>query len=93
MKTSIQLYNRLKQKVKFCYSQLSLNKQEKTKGRKLAIKIIDIISLGLFKQLNDCYQVSSLQNLQAQALLQNLGSEFKQVCQTSFVNPPSSFKS
>lgn len=52
MKTSIQLYNKLKQKVKFCYSQLKLNKQEKTKGRKLAIKIIDTISLGLFKQLN-----------------------------------------
>ncbi len=52
MKTSIQLYNKLKQKVGFCYSQLKLNKFEKTKGRKLAIKIIDVISLGLFKQSN-----------------------------------------
>ncbi len=52
MKTSIQLYNKLKQKVGFCYSQLKLNKFEKIKGRKLAIKIIDIISLGLFKQQN-----------------------------------------
>jgi len=52
MKTSIQLYNKLKQRVGICYSQLKLNKFEKTKGRKLAIKIIDVISLGLFKQLN-----------------------------------------
>jgi len=52
MKTSIQLYNKLKQKVGVCYSQLKLNKLEKTKGRKLAIQIVDIVSLGLFKQLN-----------------------------------------
>lgn len=52
MKTSIQLYDKLKQKIGLCYSQLKLNKFEKTKGRKLAIKIIDVISLGLFKQQN-----------------------------------------
>lgn len=46
MRTSIQLYDKLKQKIGFCYSQLKLNKFEKTKGRKLAIKIIDVISLG-----------------------------------------------
>jgi len=52
MKTSIQLYNKLKQTVELFYSQLKLNKFEKTKGRKLAIKIIDVISLGTFKHLN-----------------------------------------
>ena len=52
MKTSIQLYNELKQKIGFCYLQLKLNKFEKLKGRKLAVKIIDVISLGAFKHLN-----------------------------------------
>lgn len=52
MKTSIQLYDKLKQKIGLCYSQLKLNKFEKLKGRKLAIKIIDVISLGAFKHLN-----------------------------------------
>lgn len=51
MKTSIQLYHRLKQKVGFCYSQLKLNKFENKKGRKLALSIIETISYGVFKQL------------------------------------------
>jgi len=45
MKTSIQLYNKLKQVVRSFYSQLQFKKLEKTKGRKLAIKIIDNIYL------------------------------------------------
>lgn len=48
--TSIQIFNKLRQTVKWFYSQLKLNKFEKTKGRKLAIPIIDSISLALFKQ-------------------------------------------
>lgn len=52
MKTSIKLYHKLKQKVGFCYSQFKLNKFENKKGRKLAISIIEILSLGLFKQQN-----------------------------------------
>lgn len=49
MKLSLQLYNNLKRKVKFLYDKLKLFKREKTKGRKLAIKIVDIISLALYK--------------------------------------------
>jgi len=50
MKASIQLYDKLKQKVRLIYTQLKLNKLEKTKGRKLAISIIETISLALYKQ-------------------------------------------
>ena len=53
MKTVIQLYDNIKQGVKFFYKQLKLDKFEKIKGRKLAIKIIDAISLALFKQSNN----------------------------------------
>ncbi len=53
MKTSIQLYDNLKQVVKFFYKQLRLDKFEKNKGRKLALKIIDIIFLAIFKQKNN----------------------------------------
>ncbi len=49
MKASIQRYNKLRQVVRFCYSQLKLNRLEKTKGRKLAIKIIDTLTLAIFK--------------------------------------------
>ena len=52
MKTSIQLYTELKFIVKFLWKKLRLNKIEKTKGRKLALQIVEIISLALFKQLN-----------------------------------------
>lgn len=49
MKFSLQVYNNLKRKVKFLYDTLKLFKREKTKGRKLAISIIDTISLALYK--------------------------------------------
>ncbi len=52
MKTSIQLYEHIKQKVQFLYVKLELHLKEKTKGRKLAILIPDIIALALFKQKN-----------------------------------------
>ena len=51
-KTSIQLYTELKHIVKSLWKLLRLNKLEKTKGRKLALSPIEIISLALFKQLN-----------------------------------------
>lgn len=51
MKTSISLYDGLKQIVKVFYKALKINKQEKHKGRKLALSIIDTISYGIFKQL------------------------------------------
>lgn len=53
MKTVIQVYDNIKQVVKFFYKQLKLDKFEKIKGRKLALKIIDTISLALFKQSNN----------------------------------------
>lgn len=53
MKTVIQLYDNLKQVVKFFYKQLRLDKFEKSKGRKLALLIIEIISLAIFKQRNN----------------------------------------
>src|SRR5487761_1423975 len=52
MKTSIQLYNVLEHIVKRLYTQLKLEKQEKTKGRKLAISKIQTIALAVFKQFN-----------------------------------------
>lgn len=52
MKTVIQLYENLKQKVQFLYTQLKLDRHESTKGRKLAVSIIDIITLSIFKQKN-----------------------------------------
>lgn len=53
MKTFIQLYDNLKQVVKFFYKQLRLGKFEKNKGRKLALQITEAISLALFKQSNN----------------------------------------
>lgn len=47
--TSIKIFNELRQTVKWFYSQLKLNKFEKSKGRKLAISTPDIVSLALFK--------------------------------------------
>jgi len=53
MKTRIQLYDNLKQVVKFFYKQLRLDKFENNKGRKLAISITNSISLAIFKQSNN----------------------------------------
>lgn len=52
MKTRIQLYDNIRQKAQFLYTQLKLDRHEKTKGRKLALSIIDIITLSIFKQKN-----------------------------------------
>ena len=52
MKTTIQLYDNLRQKVQFLYTRLKLERREKVKGRKLSIPIVDIITLSLFKQKN-----------------------------------------
>jgi len=45
MKTVIQLYDNLREKVKFFHKSLKLKSQEKNKGRKLAITLIDSITL------------------------------------------------
>jgi len=50
MKLTLEVYNELKQKVTFFYNKLNFNKYEKTKGRKLAIPIVDTITLALYKQ-------------------------------------------
>lgn len=60
MKTSIQLYNVLEQTVKRLYTQLRLDKQEKTKGRKLALSIVQNISLAVFKQFNGIPTIKSI---------------------------------
>lgn len=48
---STQLYNGTKQNVTFFYNQLNLKKNEKTTGRPLALKIIEIITLAILKQV------------------------------------------
>lgn len=52
MKTVIQVYDRLRQKVQFLYTQLKLDRHEKFKGRKLAVSIVDTLTLSLFKHKN-----------------------------------------
>ena len=63
MKALIPLYEKMKGVVKFFYKQLKLDKQEKHKGRKLAISIIDSISLALFKQKNNIATKKSIFNI------------------------------
>jgi hypothetical protein len=60
MKTTIQLYENIKQKVQFLYVKLKLHLREKTKGRKLALAIPDVIALALFKQRNQIATKKSL---------------------------------
>jgi hypothetical protein len=60
MKSSIQVYNNLKQKVSFLYKKLNLNTLEKTKGRKLLIPIIEILSLALFRARQNIASKKSL---------------------------------
>jgi len=50
MKFTLIVYNELKQKVQFLYRKLNLNKYEKTKGRKLKIPLVEIITLGVYRQ-------------------------------------------
>lgn len=63
MRTSIQLYDKLEQVVRRLYTQLKLDAQEKTKGRKLAISIIQTISLAVFKQFNGIPTKKSIFNI------------------------------
>lgn len=62
MKLTLQVYNELKQKVTFFYQKLKLFKYEKTKGRKLAISLIDTITLALYKQTSTRKTKKSLWN-------------------------------
>src|SRR3989344_905647 len=61
--TSIKLYNKLERVVERLYQQLKLDKQEKTKGRKLALPIIKTISLSVFKQFNGIPTKKSIFNI------------------------------
>ncbi len=49
MKPALAVYHDVKEKVTFLYHQLNLFKYENTTGRKLALPIIEIITLGLYK--------------------------------------------
>lgn len=51
MQSFITVYNNIKEKVSFCFKQLQLDKLLINKtGRKLAIKIPEVVALALFKQ-------------------------------------------
>ena len=63
MKTSIQLYNVLEQIVQRLYTQLKLETQEKSKGRKLSLSIVQNISLAVFKQFNGIPTIKSVFNI------------------------------
>jgi len=52
MSTFIQLYNDIRQTVSFFFNQLKLDKFKNKLGRKLALKLEDIISLALYKHKN-----------------------------------------
>lgn len=60
MQTSIQLYNVLEQIVQRLYAHLKLETQENTKGRKLALTIVQNISLAVFKQFNGIPTIKSI---------------------------------
>ena len=62
MKLTLQVYNELKQKVTFFYKKLQFSKYEKTKGRKLAISLIDTVTLALYKQSSTRKTIKSLWN-------------------------------
>lgn len=62
MKFTLSLYNGIKQKVSFLYQKLKLNTFEKSKGRKLAISLIDTITLALYKQASSRLTKKSLWN-------------------------------
>lgn len=58
--TTITVYNTLRNKVNNLYTQLQLQRYEKTKGRKLSIPVIDAIALALFKQKQNITTKKSL---------------------------------
>ncbi|PIZ00579.1 hypothetical protein COY62_01930 [bacterium (Candidatus Howlettbacteria) CG_4_10_14_0_8_um_filter_40_9] len=53
MKTAIKLYSRIRKMVSFFVKRLKLDRFRKVKGRKLALSLEGIVSLGLFKQRNN----------------------------------------
>jgi len=62
MKIHLEVYNTLKQKVVFLYHKLKLAKYEKHRGRKLAIPLVDTLSLALYKQASTRTTKKSLWN-------------------------------
>ena len=62
MKLTLEVYNELKQKVTFFYKKLQFNKYKKTKGRKLALSLVDTITLALYKQSSTRRTKKSLWN-------------------------------
>jgi len=69
MKVSIPLYNELQKVVIFFSKQLGFDKYENKTGRKLALKIVDVISMSLFKHRNlkdtkkSIYEIFNLKNI------------------------------
>lgn len=69
MKVSIPLYNELRKVVSFFSKQLGFDKFENKTGRKLALKIVDVISMSLFKHRNlkdtkkSIYETFNLKNI------------------------------
>ncbi len=60
MKTFIQVYNILKQKVLFLYQRLNLKNHEPQTGRPLNVPVPEIISMALFKQTQQIETKKSL---------------------------------
>jgi len=60
MKTSITIYHNLRQEVSFLYTKLNLKSFELSKGRKLLIPIVDILTLGLFRATQNIATKKSL---------------------------------
>lgn len=63
LKTTLTVYNKLRNKVQEIYTQLKLNRYEKTKGRKLSFPVIDAITLTLIKQKQNIVTKKSLYEL------------------------------
>lgn len=74
----ILIYENITQIVEFLYKQLRLDKFEKNKGRKLAIKITKIISLAIFKQKNNIATKKSIYDI--------FESKLRCSCKTLVVN-------
>lgn len=60
LKTSITVYNTLRNKVREIYQKLNLQKHETTKGRKEIINNLDAITLAIFRQANGIATKKSL---------------------------------
>ena len=63
MKFTLSVYNHLKEKVTFLYTKLKLNIYEKTKGRKLKIPLVEILTLALYRQTQGMQTKNDFKNV------------------------------